>query len=43
MSVDKQLQTLKVLAKELLNYPLPALSDAIRAGELIEIKVNDDG
>jgi hypothetical protein len=40
---DKQLQTLKVLAKELLNYPSPALSDAIRAGELIEIKVNDDG
>jgi hypothetical protein len=40
---DKQLEALKVLAKELLNYPSPALSDAIRAGELIEIKVNDDG
>ena len=40
---DKELQALKVLAKKLLNYPAPALADAIRAGELIEIKVNDDG
>ena len=40
---DRELEALKVLAKELLNYPAPALSDAIRAGELIEIKVNDDG
>jgi hypothetical protein len=40
---DKELQALKLLAKELLNYPAPALSDAIRAGELIQIKVNDDG
>lgn len=40
---DKQLEALKVLAKELLNYPAPALSGAIRAGELIEIKVNNDG
>jgi hypothetical protein len=34
---------LKLLAKQLLNYPAPAPSDAIRAAELIEIKVNDDG
>jgi hypothetical protein len=40
---DKELQALKLLAKELLNYPAPALADAIRAGELIEIKVNGDG
>jgi hypothetical protein len=40
---DKELQALKLLAKELLNYPAPALADAIRAGELIGIKVNDDG
>lgn len=40
---DKQLEALKVLAKELLNYPAPALADAIRAEKLIEIKVNDDG
>lgn len=40
---DRELQALKRLAKELLNYPSPALSDAIRAGELIEIKVTDDG
>jgi hypothetical protein len=40
---DRELQALKRLAKELLNYPAPVLSDAIRAGELIEIKVNDDG
>jgi hypothetical protein len=40
---DKELQALKLLAKELLNYPAPALADAIRAEKLIEIKVNDDG
>ena len=40
---DRELQALKLLAKELLNYPAPALADAIRGGELIEIKVNEDG
>jgi len=40
---DKELQALKLLAKDLLNYPAPALAAAIRAGQLIEIKVSDDG
>jgi hypothetical protein len=40
---ERELQALKVLAKELLNCPAPALADAIRAEKLIEIKVNDDG
>jgi hypothetical protein len=39
----KELQALKRLAKELLNYPAPALAKAMLAGELIEIEVNDDG
>lgn len=40
---DKELKALKFLAKELLNYPLVTLAKAIRAGELIEIEVNDGG
>lgn len=38
----KELQALKLLAKELLNYPAQALVKAMQAGELIEIEVNDD-
>jgi len=40
---DKELRVLKLLAKELLSYSAPALAKAQHAGELIEIKVNDDG
>lgn len=40
---DKELRSLKLLAKELLNYVAPALGQATQAGELIEIEVNDDG
>ena len=40
---DKELRALKLLAKELLNYAAPALAKATKAGELIEIEVNDDG
>ena len=40
---DKELQALKLLAKELLNYAAPALAKATKAGELIEIEVNDYG
>ena len=40
---DKELKALKLLAKELLNYPAEMLAKATRAGELIEIEVNDDG
>ncbi len=40
---DKELKALKLLAKELLNYPAEMLAKAIKAGELIEIEVNDDG
>ncbi len=40
---SKELQALKLLAKELLNYAAPALVKAMKAGELIEIEVNDDG
>ena len=40
---DRELQALKRLAKELLNYPATALADAIRTEKLIEIKVNDSG
>ncbi len=39
----KELKALKLLAKELLNYPAASLTTAIKAGELIEIEVNDDG
>jgi hypothetical protein len=40
---NKELQVLKLLAKELLNYTAPALAKARQAGELIEIEVDDDG
>ncbi len=40
---DKELKALKLLAKELLNYPAETLAKAIKAGELIEIEVDDDG
>ena len=40
---SKELQSLKLLAKVLLNYSAPALVKATKAGELIEIEVNDDG
>jgi len=39
---DKELKALKLLAKELLNYPAETLAKAMKAGELIEIEVNDD-
>lgn len=38
----KELKALKLLAKELLNYPVAKLNKAIEAGELIEFKVNRD-
>jgi len=40
---DKELKALKLLAKELLNYPAASLTKAMKAGALIEIEVNDDG
>ena len=40
---DKELRALKLLAIELLNYPAASLARAMKAGELIEIEVNDDG
>ena len=40
---SKELQVLKLLAKELLNYSAKALVKATQAGELIEIEVDDDG
>ena len=40
---DKELRALKLLAKELLNYAAASLVKATKAGELIEIEVNDDG
>ena len=43
-SVSKdELKALKLLAKELLSYPVTSLSLAVRSGELIEVKVTDDG
>jgi hypothetical protein len=38
---NDELKVLKLLAKELLNYPAAALTRALRAGELVEIEVND--
>jgi hypothetical protein len=38
-----ELKALKLLAKELLNYSVASLSKAMKAGELIEIEVMDDG
>lgn len=40
---DHELQALKLLAKELLNYPAATLTKAVDADELIEIEVKDDG
>ncbi|MDH4126058.1 MAG: type II toxin-antitoxin system RelE/ParE family toxin [Gammaproteobacteria bacterium] len=40
---DKELKALKLLANELLNYPEASLTKAIKAGELIEIEVNENG
>ena len=40
---NKELRALKLLAKELLNYPVVSLTKAMKAGELLEIKVNDNG
>ena len=40
---DLELKALKLLAKELLNYSVASLSKAMKAGELIEIEVIDDG
>lgn len=39
---DKELKALKLLAKELLNYPAAALIKAMRAEQLIEIEVHHD-
>ena len=39
----KELRALKLLAKELLNYAAQALAKATKAGELIEIEVDNDG
>jgi hypothetical protein len=38
-----ELKALKLLAKELLGYPQRLLTKAIQAGELIEIRVDDNG
>lgn len=40
---DKELKALKLLAKELLNYPAETLAKAMKAGELIEVEVDDNG
>ncbi len=40
---DKELRALKMLAKELMSYTAAALTKATKAGELIEIEVNDNG
>jgi hypothetical protein len=40
---DKELRALKMLAKELMSYTTAALTKAMKAGELIDIEVNDDG
>ena len=39
---DKELRALKMLAKELMSYTAVALTKAMKAGELIEIEVNDN-
>jgi hypothetical protein len=38
-----ELKALKLLAKELLGYPQRLLTEAIQVGELIEIRVDDNG
>ena len=40
---EKELHALRLLAKELLGYTATSLNKALKAGELIEIEVNDDG
>jgi len=40
---DKELRALKMLAKELMSYTAATLTKATKAGELIEIEVNDNG
>jgi hypothetical protein len=40
---NNELKALKLLAKELLNYPAATIRKAVEAGELIEIEVDDDG
>ena len=40
---DKELRALKMLAKELMSYTAATLTKATKAGELIEIEVDDDG
>lgn len=40
---DKELRALKMLAKELMSYTTATLTKATKAGELIEIEVNDNG
>jgi hypothetical protein len=40
---NDELNALKLLAKELLNYPAATIRKAVEAGELIEIEMNDDG
>jgi len=40
---DKELRALRMLAKELMSYTAAALTKATKAGELIEIEVNDNG
>ena len=40
---DQELRALKMLAKELMSYTTATLTKATKAGELIEIEVNDNG
>ena len=40
---DKELRALKMLANVLMDYTAAALTKAMKAGELIEIEVNDNG
>ena len=40
---DEELRALKMLAKELMSYTTATLTKATKAGELIEIEVNDNG
>ena len=40
---ERELQALKLLARELLGYTATSLNKALKAGELIEIEVDDDG
>ena len=40
---EKELRALKMLAKELMSYTTATLTKATKAGELIEIEVNDNG